>query len=58
MLIENALNPSDEKVYAFLEKVFGEVAALFPGPYVHVGGDECYKGYWAQDAGCKALMKN
>jgi len=57
MLIENALNPSDEKVYAFLEKVFGEVAALFPGPYIHVGGDECYKGYWAQDAGCRALMK-
>jgi hexosaminidase len=57
MLIENTLNPSDEKVYAFLEKVFGEVAALFPGPYVHVGGDECYKGYWAQDPGCKVLMK-
>jgi hexosaminidase len=57
MLIENALNPSDERVYAFLEKVFGEVAALFPGPYIHVGGDECYKGYWAQDAGCTALMK-
>ena len=57
MLIENTLNPSDEKVYTFLEKVFGEVAALFPGPYVHVGGDECYKGYWAQDAGCKRLMK-
>ena len=57
MLIENALNPSDEKVYAFLEKVFGEVAALFPGPYIHVGGDECYTGYWAQDAGCNALMK-
>jgi hexosaminidase len=57
MLIENTLNPSDEKVYAFLEKVFGEVAALFPGPYIHVGGDECYKGYWARDAGCKALMK-
>jgi hexosaminidase len=57
MLIENTLNPSDEKVYTFLEKVFGEVAVLFPGPYIHVGGDECYKGYWAHDAGCKTLMK-
>ncbi|MFZ4546164.1 MAG: beta-N-acetylhexosaminidase [Bacteroidales bacterium] len=55
--IENALNPADENVYIFLEKVFTEVAALFPGQYIHVGGDECYKGYWAEDVGCKALMK-
>ncbi len=57
MLVENTLNPSDEKVYEFLDKVFTEVAQLFPNPYIHVGGDECYKGYWAQDAGCQALMK-
>jgi len=57
MKIENALNPSDENVYVFLDKVFTEVAALFPGQYIHVGGDECYKGYWAEDLGCQALMK-
>ncbi|UHG92840.1 beta-N-acetylhexosaminidase [Spirosoma oryzicola] len=57
MLVENTLNPSDEKVYEFLDKVFTEVAALFPNQYIHVGGDECYKGYWAQDPGCQALMK-
>lgn len=57
MLTENALNPSDEKVYEFLDKVFTEVAPLFPHPYIHVGGDECYKGYWKEDANCQALMK-
>ena len=57
MKVENTLNPSDENVYAFLDKIFTEVAALFPNPYIHVGGDECYKGYWAQDPGCQALMK-
>lgn len=57
MNIENALNPSDENVYMFLDKVFTEVAALFPGQYIHVGGDECYKGYWSEDEGCQALMK-
>jgi hexosaminidase len=57
LLYENTLNPSDEKVYEFLDKVFTEIAALFPSHYIHVGGDECYKGYWAQDPGCKALMK-
>ncbi|GAB3956817.1 family 20 glycosylhydrolase [Spirosoma harenae] len=57
MKVENTLNPSDENVYAFMDKVFTEVAALFPNPYIHVGGDECYKGYWANDPGCQALMK-
>lgn len=57
MNVENALNPSDENVYVFLEKVFSEVSALFPGQYIHVGGDECYKGYWKEDTGCKELMK-
>ena len=57
MLIDNTLNPSDENVYQFLDKVFTEVAALFPNQYIHVGGDECYKGYWEKDPGCQALMK-
>lgn len=57
MLIDNSLNPSDERVYDFLDKVFTEIAALFPYPYVHAGGDECYKGYWENDAGCQALMQ-
>lgn len=57
MLVDNTLNPSDEKVYEFLDKVFTELAALFPAPYIHVGGDECYKGFWAADPGCQALMK-
>jgi hexosaminidase len=56
MLVDNTLNPSDEKVYEFMDKVFTEIAALFPGKYIHVGGDECYRGYWENDAGCKALM--
>jgi hexosaminidase len=57
MHIDNTLNPSDENVYEFLDKVFTEVAQLFPAQYIHVGGDECYKGFWQQDEGCQALMK-
>jgi hexosaminidase len=57
MFIDNTLNPSDEKVYEFLDKVFTEIASLFPNPYIHVGGDECYKGFWTKDPGCQALMK-
>jgi hexosaminidase len=57
MMIDNTLNPSDEKVYEFLDKVFTEIAAIFPGQYIHVGGDECFKGFWKNDPGCQALMK-
>ncbi len=57
MRIDNTLNPSDDKVYEFLDKVFTEMAPLFPNSYIHVGGDECYKGFWTKDAGCQALMK-
>jgi hexosaminidase len=57
MFTDNTFNPSDEKVYQFLDKVFSEIATLFPNPYIHVGGDECYKGYWEANAGCQALMK-
>jgi hexosaminidase len=57
MHIDNTLNPTDEKVYQFMDKVFTEVAALFPYEYIHIGGDECYKGYWERDAAVQAFMK-
>jgi hexosaminidase len=57
MYIDNTLNPTDEKVYQFLDKVFTEVATLFPFEYIHMGGDECYKGYWERDANVRAFMK-
>lgn len=57
MHIDNTLNPSDEYVYDFLDKVFTEVAMLFPSEYIHVGGDECYTGFWENDPGCQKLAK-
>jgi len=43
--------------FKFLEKVFDEVVALFPSPYIHVGGDECSKIWWKQDPETQAFMK-
>ena len=57
MLIENTLNPTDEKVYDFVDKVFTEIAQLFPGDYIHMGGDECYKGFWEEDEKVQLFMK-
>ncbi len=56
-LIDNTLCPANEKVYAFLDTVMTQVAALFPFPYIHVGGDECPKNFWEKSDEIKALMK-
>jgi hexosaminidase len=57
MYVDNTLNPTNEFTYQFLDKVFTEVATLFPFEYIHMGGDECYKGYWERDPGVQAFMK-
>ncbi|MGJ7032508.1 beta-N-acetylhexosaminidase [Niabella hirudinis] len=54
---DNTLNPADERVYSFLDKVFTEVAALFPGAYIHIGGDECTKLFWQRSAMVQDFMK-
>src|SRR5580692_11597952 len=56
-LYDNTLCPANEKVYPFLDKVFTEIAALFPFPYIHVGGDECAKNFWEQSDAVKQLVK-
>jgi hexosaminidase len=57
ILVDNTLNPSSEKTYEFLDKVLTEVAQLFPFGYVHMGGDECNKMFWAKSDSVAALMK-
>ncbi len=57
MYTENMLNPADENVYKTLDKIYGEIAALFPGDYIHMGGDECYKGYWESSEEISKFMK-
>ncbi|MCQ6961214.1 beta-N-acetylhexosaminidase [Mucilaginibacter aquariorum] len=55
-LVDNTLNPAGEFTYTFLDKVVGEIAELFPFPYIHMGGDECAKNFWEQSDAVKALM--
>ena len=56
-LIDNSLCPANEKVYEFLDKVFTEVAQLFPFEYIHMGGDETARNFWEKSDAVKALMK-
>ncbi|HEV2353293.1 MAG TPA: family 20 glycosylhydrolase, partial [Puia sp.] len=56
-LVDNTLCPANEKVYPFLDKVFTEIAAMFPFGYIHVGGDECAKNFWEESSAVKQLMQ-
>ena len=47
----------DETTFAFLDDVLTEVVALFPGRYVHVGGDEAVKDQWKSNPAVQARMK-
>ena len=46
-----------ETTFEFLEGVLEEVIELFPGEYIHIGGDECPKSRWKESQFCQDLMK-
>jgi hexosaminidase len=56
-LVDNNLCPAKEEVYVFLDKVFTEVAELFPFAYIHMGGDEAAKNFWEKSSLIKTLMQ-
>ena len=45
------MDPSREETYAFLETFLGEMSALFPDRYFHIGGDEVEPTVWNQSRG-------
>ena len=51
------LCPGKEKMFEFLDGVIAEVSALFPGEYIHIGGDECKKTRWQKCPACQARIK-
>jgi hexosaminidase len=46
-----------EETFTFLENVLTEVMDLFPGKYIHIGGDECPKTTWKNSSYCQDLIK-
>jgi hexosaminidase len=53
----NIIYAPTDKTFGFLEDVLTEVVALFPGKYIHIGGDEANKTPWQESAFCQQLMK-
>jgi len=54
---EDVLCAGNDSVYALVDDVLGEVCDLFPGEYIHIGGDECPKVRWQKCAKCQAKIR-
>ncbi len=51
------MDPTQEEVYAFLDGFVGEMSALFPDLYFHIGGDEVSGKQWDANPGIQAFMQ-
>ena len=45
-VLNAAMNPTKDSTYKFLDSFIGEMTALFPDDYFHIGGDECNGKEW------------
>lgn len=50
------INPTIDSTWTFLAAFFAEVAAVFPDPYIHVGGDEVSFDCWESNPDVVAWM--
>ena len=55
---KDVLNIGDDKVIDFLKTVLDNVAKVFPGRYIHLGGDECPTDRWKENALCQKRIKD
>ncbi|MGB9179971.1 MAG: family 20 glycosylhydrolase [Pyrinomonadaceae bacterium] len=56
-IFDPAMDPTNEEVYKILDGFIGEMAALFPDDYLHIGGDEVNGKQWDSNAKIQAFMK-
>lgn len=47
-----------DNTFTFLEDVLNEVIDLFPGKYIHIGGDEVPKTNWKNCTDCQQLIRS
>ncbi|HWS90574.1 MAG TPA: family 20 glycosylhydrolase [Pyrinomonadaceae bacterium] len=56
-IFDPTLDPTREETYKFLDTFLGEMAALFPDAYMHIGGDENNGKQWDANPQIQAFMK-
>jgi hexosaminidase len=56
-VFDPCMDPTKKSLYSFLDLFIGEMAALFPDEYFHIGGDEVNGKQWNASAGIRAFKK-
>jgi hexosaminidase len=56
-VLDSAMDPTRESTYEFLDKFIGEMSALFPDAYFHIGGDECDGKEWDANPRIQTFMR-
>jgi hexosaminidase len=56
-VFDPSMDPTKEEVYKFLDRFLGEMAALFPDAYMHIGGDEVTGKHWRLNPQIQAFMQ-
>lgn len=55
-IFDDVFCAGNDKTFQFLENVLTEVIDLFPGPFIHIGGDECPKTRWQEHDLCQTRI--
>ena len=56
-VFDPTMDPTREETYQFLDGFIGEMSALFPDEYFHIGGDENNGKQWRANPQIQAFMK-
>jgi hexosaminidase len=56
-IFDPAMDPTRDEVYEFLDAFIGEMAALFPDEYFHIGGDEVNGKQWDANPRIQEFMR-
>jgi len=56
-IFDPAMDPTNEKVYKFLDDLIAEMARIFPDHYFHIGGDEVNGKEWEANPKIQAFMR-
>ena len=56
-IFDPAMDPTREETYQFLDAFIGEMAALFPDEYFHIGGDEVNGKQWDANPRIQEFMR-
>ena len=52
----NIFCAGNDATFGFIEAILTEVMGIFPGPYIHIGGDEADKTVWKKCPKCQARI--